>query len=141
MNYFLIKILLMSAMSYSLIFAAHDHTLMNPRKALYGYYFMIKECINSYILFTYFVDHKKVEQAKIVCCACNHAVNSQNFYAYLAANVKPILIRKLIRIVTLGSAAQIAQFLFDMHEKYKIACPVCRKYIAWRIFTGNAESA
>jgi len=126
-------------LSLLLLQSTHITTIDNNQKkekqlSLYNAYFIIKELCNTQ-LYSYWIDHNKIDQAKITCHQCHSTMVCTILWGYCASAMDQARINKLMPLIYYGSAEKLAEFLLTSVQELKMPCPGCGKYDNWYILT------
>jgi len=103
------------------------------KKALYDYYFMLKETCNFFIASALFFDDQKIENAGVQCNQCDLNLTAGYLWAHCACHVNELILSRLIHAVYYESQEELAQFILYSHEQLQIECPHCQQYHGWYI--------
>ncbi len=106
---------------------------MSPNLNFYTYYFMIKEYYNLFTTPEFLKNHRKMDNAKIICSQCNYSMTASKLWAYSVVYTREPLLQELLSIFYNGTTEELTLFTLTQHQKYQIDCSHCGDYHGYYI--------
>ena len=131
----MIFIVSFNTISTSIYSQSHRPNTTNHKEenlSLYSYYFIAKELCKT-PMYAFFIDYKKVENAQITCCKCNHNINSLHLWVYSILNTQEPLLKKFMNFASNESTEEITPLFLRTYQELQIPCNICKKYNGYYI--------
>jgi len=131
MKHFLFCILLFNFIN---ITATQKEPIEKPTKENYGANYIVAQQLYNLMISSEFLKNpKKWDDAKIICCKCNHITTSDKLWAYGMAYKKEELLQELLSIFNNESTQDLTLFTLKTYTELQKKCHNCFQYNGYYI--------